>query len=256
VRAPRLFLLAVGLALPPPAARAAHEWRAAWAAPYPLPHIEAAVLDRGGHPHLAVTLEQPFGLRHVSFQTLRARLPLTGLELHAGSLRAEPYREWHLGIARGVRLGETAALLPGLRLFGLSPAGAASATRIAGTLIGRLQPPGIPFLRLEAGLVDVGERRGSSDPSAVAFCRLGLSGAGYRLAGERLVLDGAGVETNLAVSVDQGGLRLGCGLRCANGEASLILVLPHEPFAIGLAQRWHPRLGCTPAIRLAWHRGR
>ncbi len=239
----------------PAAALAAHEWRAAWGAPYPLPHIEESAAGGSDSLRIGFALERPFGLTELSFQRVRLALPLIDAQVHGGSLAAPAYREWHIGVGRWIQLAEHAELLVGGRLFGIAAGNETHALHGAGTLIGRARPPRLGFMRIEGGLVDFGSPADAGGPRMVALCRIGLQAAGSRVVIERLVLPGTTAETNLAVSFDHHGLRFGCALRCGIGEASLALALRRHSLEVAIAQRWHPQLGWTPVVGLGWSGG-
>lgn len=264
-------LCALLLACSPAPAAGAHEWRAAWGAPYPLPHLEALAAGGSENLRLGLALERPFGVETLTFQRVSLALPLIGLDFHGGSLSAPAYREWHLGMGRWVPLGRQAEILLGARLFGLSAGGETHGLQGAATVIARVRPPRLGFLRVEGGVVDFaggagsaggrgsrdsGESGGSGGahhaPAAVGVCRVRLDVAGARVVIERLALPGETVETSLAASCDHWPLRFGCALRCAIGEASVGLALRRGALEVSLVQRWHPQLGWTPGVALGW----
>jgi hypothetical protein len=236
-------------------AQAAHEWRAAWAAPYSLGLIEEQAAGPRETLRSVLALARPFGVAGLTFQRVFVREPRFGWEAHAGLLdTASGYREWHVGCGKTVSCCASLDLLVGVRLFSAGIPPDASHLCGAATLIGRFRPRGMSAVVLEGGIVDLATSDAPGAPAAILVSRASLQAGRCRLLIDRSVSPGAGAETALALVACTDGVRVCQALRCATGEGSLAVGIRCSTVEVSLAQRWHPQLGWTPEISLRWLR--
>jgi len=236
-------------------AHAAHEWRAAWAAPYSLGLIEERAAGPREIARSVLALARPFGVAGLTFQRVCVREPRFGWEAHAGLLTTTSgYREWHVGCGKTLACSASLDLLAGVRLFsaGIPP----DACHLCGaaTLLGRFRPRGMSAVVLEGGIVDLATSRAPGAPAAILVSRASLQAGRCRLLIDRSVSPGAGAETALALVACTDRIRVCQALRCATGEGSLAVGIRCSTLEVSLAQRWHPQLGWTPEISLRWLR--
>ncbi|MBP6875092.1 MAG: hypothetical protein KBD56_03380 [Candidatus Eisenbacteria bacterium] len=266
-------------------AHAAHEWRAAWGAPYPLTLLEeragepdargqdgcvdARGQDASGqdasHPdarrpggrlamRAAIAIARPYGVNGLTFHRVLVRLPGTRWEIHAGSLIAPAgYREWHLGCGRFLSLREDLHLMAGVRAFGAGLAGQNGRPELAATLLARFRPRGLALFAFEGGVVDAGRGNGESTPASLLLGRAVIDVRGAtRLLVERSVSSRGAAETCFALAIKFDRMRLIQTFRSGTGEASGAVAWMFASLEFGFAQRWHPQLGWTSEITLRW----
>lgn len=236
-------------------ARAAHEWRAAWSAPQPLWLVERLARQAGRPSRVEAAVTQPYGVPGVQFHALRLRADGGAWELHAGGLRAEPYREWHLGAARRLQLSSGLDLRLGARIFGHSAAGEAGPAIAALTLLAVVRPPGLRELQLCAGGIDIhgGHRPGS--PASLLCFRAQVMRDSPGLILDHTVSPSGSAETTLGVSARFGPVRFTHVFRWSVGEGCLTLELRRRRMSVTLGQGWHPDLGWTPHLSVSWLEG-
>lgn len=247
-----ILLLAIGLV---PEGQAAHEWRAAWVSPYPVPVVQDRVRISADGVRAALSIWRPFGIRDLLFQQALIRSDGGVWEAHAGMLRSPVYREWHAGVGRRVAVGRGTRLLCGVRLFSVAAGLEVLAPQVAFSLIGEVTPQQLRFLTVEVGIVDVGFSSEEDCPATLLLTRALLSGGGQRLLLERSVSPDGGAETTLALSFMAGSLCLTQAFRCAVGEGSLSVARRCGPGEICVAQCWHPELGWSSGVSIAWLTG-
>jgi hypothetical protein len=247
-----LLLLALAALIAP--ARAAHEWRGAWAAPYTLELAEAAVAEPPERVRLELAIARPFGLRELSSQHALLRFGGGAYEIHAGLLRDASYHEWHAGIARRFAPAAPAGVLLGARVFGIRVAHESRPVSVAHTALIRFAPGGSRRLEFEAGVVDAGLTREADAPLPLLVGRVRARIAGARAFLERSIAPGGPAETTIALGYPAGRLRLTHAIRLATGEVSVAVGWPAGPAEVSVAERWHPVLGWTPAVTARWRR--
>jgi hypothetical protein len=250
-RVPILLLALAALVAP---ARAAHEWRGAWAAPYTLGLAEAAVAGPPERVRLELAIARPFGLRELSAQHALLRPGGGAWELHAGLLRDASYCEWHAGIARRFAAAAPAGALLGARVFGIRVGSDGRAPSLAITALVRFAPGGSRRLEFEAGVVDAALSRAPDAPLPLLVGRVRARIAGTRAFLERSIAPGGEAETTIALGYPAGCVRLTHAIRLATGEVSLAVGWPAGPAEVSVAERWHPVLGWTPSVTARWRR--
>jgi hypothetical protein len=231
-------------------AGAAHEWRADWAAPQSL-----EILERAVHPAAEAAIVElrtcvPYGVAGLSFHGTRIAHPVQGWQIHAGTLRSEDYREWHLGAGQTLRAGPDLRVLVGLRALGIDGPRPAP-VRLTGTLLLSASPRWLRALEITGGLVDGGPGAGDVVPS-IAVTRVGLSTPRVRVLLDRSSVRGADSETSLLVWFGLGSLGFMQGYRWGVGEVSAAITLRSGRCHITIGERWHPALGGTPRVAIAW----
>jgi hypothetical protein len=231
--------------------RAAHEWRAAWAAPYPLEVLERATSLTADSTRAASAYALPYEVPGLSFHSVRARTRGGQWEVHAGVLRGPHYREWHAGVGRRLAAGSTARVLLGVRVFGLTAGSAQPPARAAFTLMATAAPTWLPILRLQSGLVDLAPGGGAEVP-AVVVTRASLTGGRAMLLVECSACQGGESEMLAMTALRLGPIELRQAWRWEVGEASVAVALRSGAARVTIGQRWHPVLGWTPNIAIAW----
>lgn len=239
------------LAAAPLPARGAHEWRAAWGAPYPLEVAEERAAMLRDSVWAEVSLSVPFEVPGLTFQKVRIRSPGGRWEAHAGALQGEGYREWHLGAGRWMVFGSGTKILVGARLFSINAGPSRTPLRWACTLMARVSPGWLRSLELEAGIVDASLHH-QEEVAPVIVTRAVLCAERGRLVVERSVVSAAGAETVIVAEIGRGALGVVQAYRWSVGEASLGLALRTGAIRMRLGQRWHPALGRTPWVAIAW----
>ncbi len=255
MRAERLALwIAVGLACTAPGGRAAHEWRADWASPQSL-----EVLERLAHPAAdaaAVELRAcvPYGISGLTFQGVRLAKPAGTWQIHAGTLRcAQDYREWHLGVGATLRPGCGLRLLAGARVLGMDAA-LDEPVCWTGSLLLSATPTWLRALEVTGGLVDWAPGR-AVEVTPIAVTRVRLTAARVRLVLDRSSQRGMDAETTILAWFALGPIGLLQGYRWAVGEASLAVTLRSGRCHVTVGERWHPELGGSPRLAVAWTPG-
>jgi hypothetical protein len=230
--------------------RAAHEWRADWAAPQSLEILERIVQPGAETNIVELRTCVPYGVAGLSFHATRFALPARGWQAHAGNLRSEDYREWHVGAGRTVRVGQGLSVLLGVRALGIDAPHPAP-VRFAGTLLVSVTPEWMRALEVTGGLVD-GAPGSGDEVAPIAVTRLGLTMPRARLLLDRSSERDAGAETTLLVWFGVGPVGLLQGYRWDVGEASVAITLRSGRWHVTVGERWHPALGGTPRVAVAW----
>ncbi|MBD3237530.1 MAG: hypothetical protein GF330_12560 [Candidatus Eisenbacteria bacterium] len=232
-------------------ARAAHEWRAAWAAPQPLWLVARRARGSDGGDLLEVEIAQPYALPGLRFQGVRVR-PRRDWSLHAGTLSLAGYREWHLGVGHRRVVGRGLAVRCGLRLFGAAVGDETEPPLAAVTLLACAHPPGLPAVRLAGGIVDLHGSPRPGAPSPLLCLRVRLRRDLPGLALDHCVSPRGGSETTVGLSARFGWLCLTQVFRWGVGEGALVVELRQGPLALTIGEAWHPELGWTPHVGLSW----
>lgn len=247
-------------------ADAAHEWRGYWGGPstfealrellppggQPLGGTDPAKRRSGesghpgfrGTPRLEFSHRRPFSLPGISFEKLRWRMGLAGLEVHLGWLHGPAYQEWHAGVG-GVINGGALRLFWGGRIFGLLVEGVRPDPIPAATVLCNFRPSWLSRGGLTAGVVDLGFGP-EGDLSPVFVLRIGAGVSAADLLLERSAVYPARSETTLLAKVHLPALALVQGFRWATGESLLEVEFAVARCTIQVGGCWHPDLGWTP----------
>jgi len=234
-------------------AGAAHEWRADWAAPQSLEILERIVQPAAETSVVELRSCVPFGVSGLSFHASRFAHRARGWQIHAGNLRSEAYHEWHLGAGRTLRAGRNLRALVGLRALGIGGTRPAP-LRLTGTLLLSASPHWLRALEVTGGLVDGGPGAGE-EVASIAVTRFKLTTPRVRLLLDRSSSRGADAETCLLVWFGFGSVGLLQGYRWGVGEASVAITLQCARCQVTIGERWHPALGATPRVAVAWTGG-
>lgn len=254
MRARRAVLwITVGLACAVADGRAAHEWRADWASPQSLEVLERLVHPAADAAAFEVRACAPYGVTGLSFQGARLASPGGTWQLHAGTLRCLDYREWHVGAGATLRSGRAVRLIAGARVLGIDAAWQEPA-HWTGSLLLSIAPSWLPTLEVTGGLVDWAPGR-APEVAPIAVTRMRLAMSSVRILLDRSSARGSDAETTVMVWFALGPLGLLQGYRWAVGEASVALTLRSGRCHVTVGERWHPALGGTPRVAVAWTPG-
>ncbi len=198
-------------------------------------------------PAVKFTYATPFDLSGIQFQSVLCHSSSRSWEVHAGCLRADNYRELHLGGGRTVSLGEGLSLFAALRYFSVNLAEVHSESHWSASMLLQASPAWLSAMSLSAGIVDQ-PLQSTSDNTALFVMRSTLGVKSHNLVLEHLLDDSGRSETTLVIASDFDALSFINGYRCLTGEISMSLAIRAGKSEVTLTRRWHPELGWTSSV--------
>jgi len=231
--------------------QAAHEWRAAWGAPYTLPVVEQLSLAPSNRSTVRFGFATPYDLSPLQFQSAFGHTADRNWEIHAGTLKAGEYRETHFGAGRCYDLSSGLSLFTGIRYFTIDLGMLSACAHWSGALMIRASPTWLSALSLSAGIVDQ-PLQSTSENTSLVLMRAALTSNSNRLILEHQLGNSGQSETTLVISSRYGAVSFIQGYRVVTGEASLGVALRAGNAEATLTRRWHPELGWTSAVDGAW----